>query len=350
MSDIKVNHRIIGQAQDPFLIAEMSGNHNHSLERALRIVEEAALTGADAIKLQTYTADTLTIDSDKPDFRIDDKDSLWAGETLYNLYRKAYTPWEWHKVIFDKARELGLLAFSTPFDETAIDFLEDLDVPIYKIASFENNDLSLIRKAASTGKPLMISTGMASIAELDETVRAAREAGCSDLILLKCTSTYPASARDTNLATLPHMRELFDCQVGLSDHTLGMGTALASVALGATVIEKHFTLDRADGGVDSDFSMEPREFAQLVQESKQVRNSLGKITYGPTEAESASMKFRRSIYVTENIHAGETLTAKNIRIIRPGFGLEPKYFNLVLGKKIKRDAAKGTALNWNYLL
>lgn len=350
MKIAKVGHRIISRTEDPFIIAEMSGNHNQSLERALRIVEAAAKAGADAIKLQTYTADTLTIDSEKPDFRIDDKESLWTGETLYHLYKKAYTPWEWHKAIFDKAHELGLLAFSTPFDEKAVDFLESLDVPMYKIASFENSDLPLIEKVASTGKPLIISTGMASVAELEETVQTAKIAGCKDLILLKCTSTYPASAENTNLITIPHLRELFDCQVGLSDHTLGIGTAIASVALGATVIEKHLTLDRDSGGVDSDFSMEPDEFSQLVTEVKQAKKSLGKITYGPTEAEKSSLKFRRSIYITENMDAGEILTPSNVRVIRPGFGLEPKYYNLVLGKTLKKNAARGTALSWDLLL
>lgn len=350
MKIAKVGHRIISRTEDPFIIAEMSGNHNQSLERALRIVEAAAKAGADAIKLQTYTADTLTIDSEKPDFRIDDKESLWTGETLYHLYKKAYTPWEWHKAIFDKAHELGLLAFSTPFDEKAVDFLESLDVPMYKIASFENSDLPLIEKVASTGKPLIISTGMASVAELEETVQTAKIAGCKDLILLKCTSTYPASAENTNLITIPHLRELFDCQVGLSDHTLGIGTAIASIALGATVIEKHLTLDRDNGGVDSDFSMEPDEFSQLVTEVKQAKKSLGKITYGPTEAEKSSLKFRRSIYITENMDAGEILTPSNVRVIRPGFGLEPKYYNLVLGKTLKKNAARGTALSWDLLL
>lgn len=350
MRQTKVGDHHIGQNSGPFIIAEMSGNHNQSLERAMKIVEAAAEAGADAIKLQTYTADTLTIDSQKPDFKISDKNSLWSGETLYNLYQKAFTPWEWHKTIFAKANELGMLAFSTPFDDTAVDFLENLNVPMYKVASFENNDLELVKKVASTGKPLIISTGMASIAELDETVRAARSAGCKKLILLKCTSTYPASVENSNLMTIPHLRELFDCEVGLSDHTMGIGASVASIALGATVIEKHLTLNRNDGGVDSEFSMEPKEFAQLVTETKQAKKALGKITYGPTEAEKNSLKFRRSIYITENIHAGEKLTRKNIRIIRPGFGLEPKYYEFVLGKKLKRDVDRGTALNWDLLL
>ncbi len=264
---ITIRNRRVGAGETPFVIAEMSGNHNQSLERALDIVEAAAKSGAHALKIQTYTPDTMTIDLDEREFHIGDPNSLWAGTSLYKLYGEAYTPWEWHKPIFDRASELGMIAFSTPFDDTAVDFLESLNVPCYKIASFENTDLPLIRRVAATGKPLIISTGMATVAELDETVRAARNAGCNDLILLKCTSTYPATADNTNILTIPHLRELFGCEVGLSDHTMGVGVSVASVALGATVIEKHFTLNRADGGVDSAFSMEPAEMAQLVIET-----------------------------------------------------------------------------------
>ena len=259
---INIENVVLGQHSKPFIIAEMSGNHNQSLERALEIVEAAAKTGAQALKIQTYTPDTMTLDLDEREFHISDPNSLWAGTSLYTLYGEAYTPWEWHKPIFERARELGMIPFSTPFDDSAVDLLESLDVACYKIASFENTDLPLIRRVAATGKPMIISTGMASIAELDDTVRAAREAGCNDLILLKCTSTYPATPSNTNILTIPHLRELFGCEVGLSDHTLGMGVAVASVALGATVIEKHFTLNRADGGVDSTFSMEPAEMSQ----------------------------------------------------------------------------------------
>jgi pseudaminic acid synthase len=350
MNEIIVEGRKIGPNHKPFIIAEMSGNHNQSLERALAIVEAAAKAGAHALKIQTYTADTMTLNLENPEFKIEDSDSLWKGNTLYQLYQQAYTPWEWHKPIFDRARELGMIPFSTPFDETAVDFLEELDVPMYKIASFENTDIPLIKKVASTGKPMIISTGMATVAELDETVRAAREAGCKDLILLKCTSTYPASPENTNILTIPHMRELFNCQVGLSDHTMGVGVAVASVALGATVIEKHFTLSRADGGVDSAFSMEPEEMKTLVIETERAWQALGEVKYGPTEKEKASLKFRRSIYVAKDIKAGEEFTKDNLRIIRPGFGLSPKYYDILLGKKAKQNLVKGTALTWDHVL
>jgi N-acetylneuraminate synthase len=339
---ITINNRKIGLGQPPFIIAEMSGNHNQSLERALEIVEAAAKTGAHALKIQTYTPDTMTLDLDEREFHISDPKSLWAGNSLYKLYGEAYTPWEWHKPIFDRASELGIIAFSTPFDDTAVDFLEGLDVPCYKIASFENTDLPLIRRVAATGKPLIISTGMASIAELDDTVKAAREAGCKDLILLKCTSTYPATAGNTNILTIPHMRELFGCEVGLSDHTMGVGVSVASVALGATVIEKHFTINRADGGVDSTFSMESDEMAQLVVESGRAWEALGKVSYGATEAEKKSIVFRRSLYVVQDVKAGEILTKENLRAIRPGLGLAPKYFHQLLGKKVNKNIARGT--------
>lgn len=344
---IKIGNFEIGVGHAPFIIAEMSGNHNHSLARALEIVEAAAKSGVHALKLQTYTPDTMTLDLDEREFHISDPNSLWAGTSLYRLYGEAYTPWEWHKPIFDRARELGIIAFSTPFDDTAVDFLESLDVPCYKIASFENTDLPLIRRVAATGKPLIISTGMASIAELDDTVRAAREAGCKDLILLKCTSTYPATAENTNILTIPHLRELFGCEVGLSDHTMGVGVSVASVALGATVIEKHFTLDRADGGVDSAFSMEPDEMAQLVMETQRAWQALGQVNYGPTDAEKKSVQFRRSLYVVKDLHAGDVLSRENVRAIRPGLGLPTKYLDQVLGKTLKRDARRGTALSWS---
>ena len=344
-----IDKREIGNNAPPFIIAEMSGNHNQSLQRALEIVEVAAKAGAHALKIQTYTPETMTLDLDEREFHIGDPESLWEGNSLYKLYGDAYTPWEWHKPIFDRARELGMIAFSTPFDDSAVDFLEELNVPCYKIASFENTDLPLIRRVATTGKPLIISTGMASIAELDEAVRVAREAGCKDLVLLKCTSTYPATANNTNILTIPHMRRLFDCEIGLSDHTMGVGVSVASVALGATVIEKHFTLNRAHGGVDNAFSMEPGEFEQLVLETNRAWQSLGCIYYGATEAEKKSLLFRRSLYVVKDLRAGDVLTRDNIRTIRPGLGLPPKYISVVLGKKVASDIKRGTALSWQLI-
>ncbi|MGV4322569.1 pseudaminic acid synthase [Bacillus mojavensis] len=347
MNEINIDGRSIGPHHPPFIIAEMSGNHNQSLERAFHIIEAAAKAGAHALKIQTYTADTMTLNIDTKDFKIEDNDSLWSGSTLYTLYQQAYTPWEWHKPIFDKCRELGMIPLSTPFDESAVDFLEDLGVPIYKIASFENTDIPLIKKVAATGKPIIISTGMATVAEIDETITAAKEAGCKELILLKCTSTYPASPVNTNISTIPHMKELFNCQVGLSDHTMGTGVAVASVALGATVIEKHFTLSRADGGVDSAFSLEPPELKELVVETERAWQALGQITYGPTDMEKASLKFRRSIYVTNDIKAGEIFTKENIKVIRPGYGLKPKYFDVMIGKTASKHLPAGTPLGWD---
>ncbi|RXT04459.1 pseudaminic acid synthase [Ammoniphilus sp. CFH 90114] len=346
MREINIAGKIIGSGHRPFIIAEMSGNHNQSLERALAIVEAAAKAGAHALKLQTYTADTMTLDISLGEFYIDDEDSLWKEHSLYELYQQAYTPWEWHKPIFNRCKELGLIAFSTPFDETAVDFLESLDVPCYKIASFENVDLPLIRKVASTGKPVIISTGMATVAELDEMVRTVRDAGCNQLVLLKCTSTYPASPEDSNILTIPHLRELFGCQVGLSDHTMGVGVAVASVALGATVIEKHFTLARSEGGVDAAFSMEPLEMEALVVETERAFQSLGRVSYGPGEKEKPSLKHRRSLYVAKDMKAGEVFTKENLRSIRPGLGLPPKYYDRLLGRKVSRDVSKGTPVTW----
>ena len=334
----------IANSNEPFIIAEMSGNHNQSLERALAIVEAAAKSGAHAIKLQTYTADTMTLDIAEGEFFINDARSLWKGQSLYKLYQKAYTPWEWHAPIFDYARKLGLIAFSSPFDETAVDFLESLDVPCYKIASFENTDIPLIKKVAATGKPMIISTGMATIDELDETVRAARASGCNNLVLLKCTSTYPATPENSNLLTIPHMKELFKCEVGLSDHTIGIGTAVASVAVGAVVIEKHFTLNRSDGGVDCAFSLEPLELAQLVAETERAWQSLGKVFYGPTKDEEFAVTRRRSIYIVKDMKAGDVLTKDNLRCIRPGHGLAPKYYESLLGKTVRCDVKKGTPM------
>lgn len=347
---MRLANRTVNSNTMPLIVAEMSGNHNQSLKRALKIVEEAAKAGVDAIKIQTYTPETMTINSNFKDFFINENDSPWKGQHLYKLYGKAYTPWEWHKPIFDKCKELGIVGFSTPFDETAVDFLEKLNVPFYKIASFENNHLPLIKKIAKTGKPMIISTGMASMSELVDAVNTARKYGCKNIILLKCTSSYPASPDKSNLRTIPHLRQLFNCEVGLSDHTLGIGVAIASVAFGVVVIEKHFTLRRSDGGVDVAFSLEPDEMKKLVTETKKAWQALGTIHYGLLHEESISMKFRRSIYVVKDIKKGETLSPENIRIIRPGFGLPPKYYDMIIGKKITKDAKKGTRLSWKMIL
>ena len=339
----------MNKVNKPFIIAEMSGNHNHSLERALEIVDKAAESGVDALKIQTYTADTITIDKSDGEFFIADKNSLWKGESLYNLYKKAYTPWEWHKAIFDRCKEKGIIGFSTPFDFSSVNFLESLDVPFYKIASFENIDLPLIKKVAQTGKPIIASTGMASLAELSELVETAKNNGCKDLTLLKCTSSYPANPEGSNLLTIPHLQQLFDCKVGISDHTLGIGVAVASVALGATVIEKHFCLSRAEGGVDSAFSLEPEEMKILVKEANAAHQALGKISYGVSEQEKKSLQFRRSLYIVEDMKAGDIITEKNMRSIRPGLGLPPKYYDVLLGKKVKCDVKRGTALRWDMI-
>jgi len=320
--EISIGKIKVGPGHKPFLVAEMSGNHNQSLDRALAIVDAAAKAGAHALKLQTYTADTMTLNLQSDDFTINDDKSLWKGRNLYDLYKEAYTPWEWHAPIMKRCEELGMLCFSTPFDETAVDFLEELKVPCYKIASFENTCIPLIKKVAKLKKPMIISTGMATVGELEETVKTVKAQGCEDLILLKCTSTYPATPENTNISTIPHMRDLFDVQVGLSDHTMGTGVSVASVALGAVMIEKHFTLRRADGGVDSTFSMEPEEFKSLSVETERAWQALGKITYGVQSAQEEKSKiFRRTIYIAEDIKAGDVLNEKNIRCVRPGLGL-----------------------------
>jgi pseudaminic acid synthase len=339
--------RPIGRDAPPFVIAEMSGNHNQSLDRALAIVDAAAATGAHALKIQTYTADSMTLDIATGEFAIHDPKSLWNGRTLYDLYKQAATPYDWHQPIFQRCRDKGIICFSTPFDAHAVDFLESLGAPAYKIASFENVDLPLIAKAASTGKPLIISTGMATAAQIDDAVRAARDAGGRDIVLLKCTSTYPATPANTNITTIPHMRELFATEVGLSDHTMGIGVSVAAVALGAVVIEKHFTLSRADGGVDSTFSLEPAEMAALVVETQRAWESLGHVSYGPTAAEQNSLQFRRSLYVVEDIKAGTKLTDKNVRAIRPGSGLAPKFLGQVIGLAVARDVKRGTPVSWD---
>lgn len=348
-TSFQIDGRSIGAAHRPYLIAEMSGNHNHSLERALAIVDAAADAGADAIKLQTYTADTMTLKIDAPGFVIDNPESLWAGRRLHELYDEAHTPWEWHAALVDRANQRGIACFSTPFDATAVDFLESLGVPAYKIASFECTDLTLIRRVAETGKPLIISTGMASIAEMDDAVQTVRAAGGSEIVLLKCTSTYPATPENSNIRTISAMREAFGVEVGLSDHTMGCGVAVAAIALGAVVIEKHITLRRADGGVDSAFSLEPEEFAQLRTEADRAWQGLGHVAFGTQEVEKGSVQFRRSLYIVEDLKAGTVLTETNVRAIRPGFGLPPKALPHVLGARVTRDAPRGTPLNWEII-
>lgn len=347
--DIDIGGRKVGRGAPPFVIAEMSGNHNQSLARALEIVEAAARTGVHALKLQTYTPDTMTLDLDSDGFRITDPASPWAGRSLYDLYGEAHTPWDWHEPIMRRGHELGMLVFSTPFDATAVEFLEDLEVVCYKVASFENTDHALLRRVAATGKPLIVSTGMATVADLDETVRVVRDAGCEDLVLLKCTSSYPASPEDSNLRTIPHLQDLFGCQVGLSDHTRGIGAAVAAVALGASVIEKHFTLRRADGGVDSLFSLEPAEMAALVEESERAWAALGEVSYGTSAVEAGSVQFRRSLYVVADLKEGDALTAHTVRAIRPGYGLPPREWDRILGRRVRRDVPRGTPLSWDLL-
>ncbi len=347
MQEIVISNRKIGKNHPPFIIAELSGNHNQSLDRAIALVEAAAAAGVDAIKLQTYTADTMTI---KGVCKIEDTTSLWKGKELHELYQQAHTPWEWHATIFAKAKALGLIAFSSPFDSSAVDFLETLKVPAYKIASFENTDHPLLTKVAQTGKPVIMSTGASRLSEIDEAVEVLRNNGCKELILLKCTSTYPASAATSNLKTIPHLEELFqNTLVGLSDHTLGVGVSIAAIALGATVIEKHLTIRRADGGVDSAFSLEPQEMQLLVEEGKKAFLALGQVQYGIQASEQKSRLFKRSIYAAQDIAVGERFTQNNLRVIRPGDGLAPKHLNHILGKVAKVKISGGTPMNWKLL-
>jgi N-acetylneuraminate synthase len=342
----KIQDTIISPDHKPFVIAEMSGNHNQSLERAFEIVDAAAEAGAHALKLQTYTADTITFNGTSDEFVIKDQNSLWKNQNLHKLYQMAYTPWEWHKPIFDRAKAHGMLAFSSPFDTTAVDFLESLDVPCYKIASFENTDHILLKKVAQTGKPVIMSTGVASIADIQESVGVLRKYGCKDLVLLKCTSTYPATPESTNLLTIPHMAALFDCQIGLSDHTMGIGAGIAAVALGARVLEKHFTLRRADGGVDSSFSLEPEELKNLVVESERAFLAMGKVNYILSEKEQKSLQYKRSLYVVEPMKSGDIFNEINVRSIRPSNGLHTRYYEEILGKTATQDIEAGTALSW----
>ena len=348
MITIKIGNHIISKDTKPFIIAEMSGNHNQSLDRAMEIVRTAAGTGANAVKLQTYTADTMTINHRRGLFDITDKNSLWYGRNIYELYEEAHTPWEWHKPLFDYANELGLIFFSTPFDETAVDFLEDLNVPCYKIASFENTDHPLLKRVARTGKPVIMSTGIANITDIIESVQVLNENGCNQIVLLKCTSTYPATPENTNLVTIPILQQIFpDCIIGLSDHTMGIGTSVASVVLGARVIEKHFTINRSDGGVDSTFSMEPSEMKALVVESERAFLALGSVQLSVQKVEEGSKMFKRSVYVVKDIKVGEKFTKENIRVIRPGDGVQPKYYEQVLEKNAFCDLKRGTPLKWD---
>lgn len=349
MQEIRIGERLVGSNYPPLIIAEMSGNHRHSIDRALEIIDAAHAAGCHALKLQTYTADTMTIETHRNEFLVSDKNSLWRGRTLYDLYQEAHTPWEWHQRLFARCAELGMIAFSTPFDETAVDFLEELNVPAYKIASFENAHLPLIKKVARTGKPVIISTGMASVSDLEEAVSAVLESGNRQLILLKCTSAYPSAPEDCNISTIPHMSQLFGVPVGLSDHTPGIGVSVASVAFGAVIIEKHFTVRRSDGGPDADFSLEPLEMKALVEESKRAYLSIGRVSYSISEREKSSLIFRRSLFAIQDIRVGEPLSKNNIRIIRPGYGMAPKHYDAVLKMRARVDIARGTPLNWSLL-
>ena len=344
-NSINIKTHKIGKNLKPFIIAEMSGNHNQSFEKAIEIVEAAAKVGASALKLQTYTADTLTINKRDGEFFLKDKNSLWYGMSMYELYQKAHTPWEWHEPIFKKCEQLGLVCFSSVFDETSVDFLEGLNCPCYKIGSTENTDLKLLQKVAKTGKPIIISTGMATVSELGDIVSTVREAGCSELILLKCTATYPTDPSESNLLTIPHLSELFNCYVGLSDHTLGTAVPIASIALGAVVIEKHLTISRKDLGVDSKFSLEPREFSKLVIDSEIAWKSRGAIYYGPTNTENSRLA-RRSLYVVKDMKEGDVFNKENVKSIRPGYGLPVKYYDHVMGMKASRDIPWGTRLSF----
>ncbi|ALE85950.1 MULTISPECIES: pseudaminic acid synthase [unclassified Pseudonocardia] len=346
---IEIGGHLVGPGERPFVIAEVSGNHNGSLDRALEIVDAIAGTGAQAVKFQTYRADTITIDADGPAFRIRDDHGLWGGRNLYQLYEQAHTPWEWHEPLFARAREHGLVPFSSPFDPTAIELLESLDAPAYKVASAELVDLPLIRAMAATGKPMVISTGMATLAEIDAAVAAAREGGATQIVLLACTASYPADPVDANLQTIPALREAFGVPIGLSDHTPGIGVPVAAVALGAVAIEKHVTLRRDDGGVDSDFSLEPAELASLVTETDVARRAMGPARFGPRESERDTLALRRSLWVVADVAAGEKVTADNVRSIRPAGGLHTDTIGTVLGRTFTRDVARGTPLTWDLI-
>lgn len=342
---IHIAGRRIGLDTPPYIIAELSANHNGRLETALRIIEEARKAGADAIKLQTYTADTITLDSDAPEFQI--RGGLWDGKTLYKLYQEAHMPWAWHAPLFEHARKLGITIFSSPFDNTAVDLLEDLNAPAYKIASFEAVDLPLIRYVASTGKPMIISTGMADAEEIQEAITAAREGGCKELAILHCVSGYPAPAEDYNLRTIPDMMQRFGLVTGLSDHTLDNTTAISSVVLGASIIEKHFTLNRSGGGPDDSFSLEPKELEALCRDSKTAWSALGQVDYGRKSSEQGNAQFRRSLYFVKDLKAGEVITPDAVRSVRPGFGLAPKHLDQIIGKTLAQDTTENTPVTWS---
>lgn len=348
-SEIEIQGRKIGPRHKPFIIAEMSGNHNQSLERALEIVKAVKDSGAEAIKLQTYTADTMTLNLSTNEFFVSDKDNIWKGQSLYELYEKAHTPWDWHKRIFEYANELGLICFSTPFDESAVDFLEKLNVPCYKISSFESTDIPLLKKVAKTKKPVLMSTGMATFREIANSLDVLEEAGCKDVILLKCTSSYPSVEKDANLKTMTHIRDAFGINVGLSDHSLGIAVPVTATALGAVAIEKHFTLSRNDGGVDSSFSLMPDEFAELVNQTSNAFDAIGEIKYGCSEKEKKSVIYRRSIYISKDVKKGEVLNKDNTKIIRPAYGLSPEHYDLVVGRVAKQDMAMGTPITWDLI-
>ncbi|MCI8599791.1 MAG: pseudaminic acid synthase [Lachnospiraceae bacterium] len=348
MVNLKIGGKVIGEKEPSYIIAEMSGNHNGDIQRALEIVEAAAEAGVDAIKLQTYTADTITLNCDNEYFQTQ-KGSLWEGRTLHDLYGEAYTPWEWHEPIMERAGKLGLTCFSTPFDFTAVDFLEEMNVPAYKIASYEIQDIPLIRKVARTGKPIMMSTGIATLEDIYIAVEACREEGNEQIVLLKCTSAYPSPYEEINLNVIPNMKQTFGCICGISDHTMGMEVAVASVALGAEVVEKHITLSRADGGVDAAFSMEPKEFADMVTQIRNVEKAKGCVTYELTEKQKDGRQFGRSLFVSEDICEGDKFTEKNIRSVRPALGLATKHYENILGKIAACDLKKGTPLSWEMI-
>lgn len=346
---MRIGNRPIGAQEKPYIIAEMSGNHDGSLDTALAIVDAAADAGADAVKLQTFTADSMTLNIDHPDFVINNPESLWYGRRLYDLYEEAHTPWEWHAPIFERARERGIECFSSPFSNEAVDFLVELGAPCLKIASLENTDLPLIRYAAQSGLPMIISTGLATEEEIAEAVQTARDAGCVDLAILKCTAAYPADPAQSNVLTIPDMREKFGCEIGLSDHTMGIGVPLAAIAHGAVIVEKHVTLSREAGGVDAAFSLEPAELTALVTESERAHRSLGSVSYGPQEGEQGALTRRRSLYFVEDVAAGTVLTSEHVRTIRPATGLRPKYLDAVIGTRVVQDVTRGTPVAWELL-